>query len=82
MPASPAAAMRRTTMKTTVKFRGEEREVEFTATDEPDVNAFTVEWHFVGLDSDGHAALDLSEEEDQAIFDACAEAYLDHDPGD
>jgi hypothetical protein len=68
-------------MKTWVKFRGEDKEVEFTATDEPDVNYFCVEWYFPDLDGDAHAALNVTAEEEETITDACADAYQNYDPG-
>jgi hypothetical protein len=53
--------------RTTVTFRDEDLKVEYTANEEPDVNAYELEWHFVDLDADGHKALGITDEEDEEI---------------
>jgi hypothetical protein len=69
-------------MKTTVNFRGAERTVEFIVVDEPDVNYYSVEWYFPDLDGDGHAALNVTEQEESDICTACCDAASDYDPYD
>lgn len=69
-------------MRTTINFRGEEREVEFVVVDEPDVNYYAVEWSFPDLDYEAHAALSVTEQEYSDICTACCDACADYDPAD
>lgn len=61
----------------TVTFRGEERDVEYKDYGyEPDTNAQPIDWHFVGLTPDEHAALNVTDEEEQAIYETlCQHSY-------
>ncbi|WP_201829679.1 hypothetical protein [Microvirga zambiensis] len=69
-------------MRTTVNFRGEDRTVEFTVVDEPDVNYYAVEWHFPDLTIEQHDALAVTEQEESDICTACCDAASDDDPYD
>lgn len=57
-------------MLVSVQFRGEERDVEIDHDHgfEPDTNAHEIEWHFYGLTPEQHAALEMTTEEEEAIF--------------
>ena len=53
-----------------VQFRGEERYViiDLDGGYEPDTNAHDIEWHFDGLTPEQHDALNITDEEDNAIY--------------
>lgn len=51
-----------------VDFRGEKRNAVIdTDCDDSAVNYRVVEWHFEGLDADGHDALNITDDEEFAI---------------
>ena len=54
-----------------VKFRGEDRDViiDFDGGYESDTNAHVIEWHFADLTPEEHDALELTDEEEQAIYE-------------
>lgn len=53
-----------------VMFRGELREVTIDdVTDEPDVNAYGIEWHFTGMSADENNALGITDAEDDQIVE-------------
>lgn len=63
-----------------VNFRGEERDVEIDHDHgyEADTNVHEIEWHFVGLSPDEHNALNMTDAEEQAIYDKLAEVSRDY----
>ncbi|MBS0240312.1 MAG: hypothetical protein JSR89_18005 [Proteobacteria bacterium] len=42
--------------------------------DEPDVNYYSIDWHFEGLSVQEHNALNITLEEDKEIFEQLSEA--------
>lgn len=59
-----------------ITFRGEECVVVIdkdTGYDD-ETNAREIEWHFDGLTPEQHNALAVTDEEEQAIFNECADA--------
>lgn len=62
-----------------VDFRGEECDVEVDHDGgyEPDTNAHEIEWHFFGLSPEQHEALNLTEAEEQSIYDQLCESSDD-----
>lgn len=59
---------------TEVQFRGEAIAVvvDFDGGYEPDTNAHVIEWHFEGITPEQLAALALTDDEEQAIFEQLA----------
>ncbi len=57
-----------------IQFRGHECWViiDFDGGYEPDTNAHVIEWHFDGLTAEQHDALNMTDEEDQAIYEQLA----------
>lgn len=68
----------------TVDFRGEQMDVtiDHDSGYEPDTNAHDIDWHFTGMDAAAHDALQITPEEDQAIYDELCQLgpeYFDDD---
>ena len=63
----------------TVKFRGEEMDVEVDHDSgyEPDTNAHVIEWHFIGVSPEQHNALNMTQEEEDALFTELAKGSDD-----
>ena len=67
-----------------VDFRGEKMDVviDHDGGWEPDTNAHEIEWHFFGLTAEQHDALNITDEEQQKIYDTLAALepeYFDDD---
>lgn len=64
----------------TVDFRGQQMDVtiDHDGGYEPDTNAHEIDWHFTGLDADAHDALQITPEEDQAIYDQLCQLEPEH----
>jgi hypothetical protein len=60
----------------TVQFRGEDHDVEIDHDGgyEPDTNAHVIEWHFCGLTPAEHNALQLTDDEEQSVYEQLVEA--------
>lgn len=43
--------------------------IDFNGRYEPDTNAHVIDWHFDGLTPEEHDALELTDEEDQSIYE-------------
>lgn len=69
-----------------VTFRGEEHDVEVDRDSgyEPDTGAHEIEWHFYGMSASEHDALNVTDDEEQAIYEQLVQASYDdlHDPDD
>lgn len=54
-----------------VKFRGEDVDVEIDLDGgyEPDTNAHVIEWHFYGMSAEEYNKLEITDDEEQAIYD-------------
>lgn len=52
-------------------------EVDHDGGHEPDTNSHVIEWHFIGLSPEQHAALNMTQEEEDAIFIELAEGSND-----
>lgn len=63
-------------MLRTVQFRGESLDVEITHDGgyEPDTNAHVIEWQFYGLSPEKHDALQITDEEEQSIYEQLLQA--------
>lgn len=57
-----------------VAFRGDDRDVEIDHNGgyEPDTDAHVIEWHFYGLTPEEHDALQITDDEEQAIYEELA----------
>lgn len=64
---------------TSVNFRGESVDVIVSKDGgyEADTNAHVIEWHFYGLTPEQHDALNITEAEEQSIFDQLAQWSYD-----
>lgn len=60
-----------------VQFRGEEKIVVIDKDGgyEPDTNSHDIDWHFEGLDTEQHAALNMTDDEEQAVFEQIVEDW-------
>lgn len=67
-------------MIVSVKFRGEERDVEVDHNSgyDPDTNSQTIDWHFAGLTVVDHENLEITDEEHQSVFEQLCELLDDN----
>lgn len=67
-----------------VKFRGQDTDIEIDRDYgyEPDSNAHDIEWHFVGLSREECDALNITDEEEQEIYEQLCQYLNEQDNSD